>query len=99
MEENRLLGAIDMNRPKINNGDGTFSTERTITIEADGRFYNIPTIVKGVQVEPQAAIHMWRAGENPHVGQFNSLEQALSIAKERSGMIGRVRGNEPLGYP
>jgi hypothetical protein len=86
-----LLG-IDMSRPKLNNADGSFSTEETITIEAGGKFYNIPTIVKGVRVPQDAAVLLWRAGDNPHVGEYRSLQEAVDMAKQRSGLIGTVRG-------
>lgn len=86
-----LLGAVDMTRPKLQNADSSFSTEETITIEQDGRFYNIPTIVQGQRVPEDAAVLLWRGGSNPHVGEFNSLEQALDIARSRSEMIGKVR--------
>jgi len=89
-----LLGnfAIDLNRPKLKNPDGSFSTEETITIESGGKFYNIPTIVRGVRVNPDAAVLMWRGGDNPHVGEFGSMKEAVDSAKQRSGEIGRVRG-------
>lgn len=82
---------IDTTRPKLNNPDGSFSTERTITIEVGGKHYNIPTIVKGVPVPNEAAISLWRAGENPHVGEYGSLQEALSAAKQRSALIGTIR--------
>ncbi len=72
----------------LDNPDGSVSTERTITIEAGGRFYNIPTIVNGVQVTNDAAVMLWKAGDNKAVGEFDSLEKAVQAAKERSNMLG-----------
>jgi hypothetical protein len=86
-----LLG-IDMSRPKLQNKDGSFSTEETITIESGGKFYNIPTIVNGVRVPQDAAVLLWRGGSNPHVGEYPSLQQAVEMAKQRSGLLGTVRG-------
>ncbi|MEQ1491085.1 MAG: hypothetical protein ABL932_11100 [Terricaulis sp.] len=83
---------IDMNRPILNNNDGSFSTERTITIEADGRQYLIPTIVGGRQRTEDEAIQLWRSGQNPEVGTFNSAEEAERAAQARSARIGQVRG-------
>jgi hypothetical protein len=80
-------------KPAIDNGDGTFSTERTIGIEADGRHLNIPTIVRGRRVSDDEAIAAWERGENPEVGSFASREEADAAAPARSDAIGRSRPN------
>lgn len=85
---------IDMSRPILSNDNGTFSTERTITIEADGVFYNIPTIVNGQQMGVNNALRMWEEGRNPEVGRFGSEAEALEAARRRSEEIGRIRGGE-----
>lgn len=89
---------VDLSRPKIQNGDGSFSTERTITIGADEggreRFFNIPTIVGGRQLTDDEAVAAWRAGHNPDVGSFGSVAEAEAAARARSEEIGRVRGDE-----
>lgn len=85
---------IDKSRPILNNKDGSFSTERTITIEADGRWVNIPTIIDGRQVSEREAIEAWRAGDNPAVSEASTLEEAERIARERSAQIGQLRGAE-----
>lgn len=85
-----LLG-VDLSRPKIQNNDGSFSTERTITVEAGGRHYLIPTIVSGAQLTPDMAILAWRVGDNPAVGEFASAREADSAAVARSKMIGKLR--------
>ena len=88
---------IDKSRPKIDNGDGTFSTERTITIEADGKQFLIPTIVGGKHLSNDEAIRLWRSGKNKEVGVFNTPEEAEQAAQARSQRIFRERGNEPRG--
>jgi len=85
---------IDLSRPKIANDDGSFSTERTITVEAGGKHYLIPSIVGGKQRTPQEAIALWQAGQNKPVGVYNSDAEAERAAVERSARIGRIRGNE-----
>ena len=85
---------IDLNRPKIQNPDGSFSTERTITIDANGRWYNIPTIVNGQELDPRAAIELWSRGINKHVGEYGSLQEAETAARERSNAIGLLRRNK-----
>lgn len=84
--------AIDPSRPRINNADGSFSTERTIGIEADGRHYNIPTIVGGKQLSPDQAIAEWRAGRNRETGNFGSRQEADAAAGARSNRIGANGG-------
>lgn len=85
---------IDKSRPRLDNADGSFSTEETIGIEADGRFFNIPTIVGGKRLSEQDAIDAFMRGENPPVGEFDSQEEADQAATSRSRQIGDVRGRE-----
>ncbi len=87
---------IDLARPMLSNADGSFSTERTITIEADGKHLLIPTIVGGKQLSPEAAIAAWEAGTNKPVGIFNSSEEADAAAVARSKRIGALRSPPSL---
>lgn len=89
---------IDRSRPIINNADGSFSTERTITIEADGRHLVIPTIVGGQQMSEQQAIEAWRSGKNPPVIEAATADEADRLARARSSQIGVERGAE-AGLP
>lgn len=81
-------------KPIIHNPDGSFSTERTITVEQDGKFFNIPTIVNGVQKTPDEAVASWRLGNNAAVDSAVSLDEAVEKAKQRSINIGTKRGAE-----
>lgn len=85
---------IDKSRPILKNGDGSFSTERTITIEADGRYFVIPTIVDGKARTPEEATRLFKNGQNDAVGQFESQEAADAYATQRSNLIGAERGQE-----
>lgn len=85
---------IDMSRPRIENPDGSFSTERTITVEADGKHFLIPTIVGGKQLSEDAAVKAWRDGKNKAVGEFDTAAEAERQAKSRSRRIGDLRGNK-----
>jgi hypothetical protein len=76
-------------KPLVQNEDGSFSTEETITIEQDGRWYNIPTIVNGERVGADKAIELFNAGSNQHVGEYQSQIEAEAYAKERSARLGR----------
>lgn len=73
-------GNIDINnRRTIENPDGSVSTERSITIEEDGDFVNIPTIVDGVETSEEDAINAYhRTGQ--HLGKFKSRDEAVSNA-------------------
>jgi hypothetical protein len=87
--------AIDTSRPIINNPDGSFSTEKTITIEADGKHHVIPTIVGGRERTPDEAIKLFMGGQNPAVGTFATAQEAEGYAKQRSTDIGKVRAQLP----
>lgn len=91
--------AIDMSRPKINNADGSFSTERTIGIEMDGKYYNIPTIVNGKQLTEDQAVAAFQSGQNQPVGVFNNQAEADAAAQSRSNRIGQVRGGGQAPQP
>ena len=82
---------IDTTRPIIHNPDGTFSTEKTITVGFDDGFYNIPTIVNGKQVSKEEAIRLFKAGKNKDVGKFKTEAEALAAARKRTKEIGKVR--------
>lgn len=92
---------IDRSRPIIENSDGSFSTERTITasFNEDGQevFYNIPKIVDGRDVGEEEAIRLFQSGENKPVGRFGSLADAESAAVSRSARIGEVRERDRVG--
>lgn len=81
-------------RPIIHNRDGSFSTERTITIGTDRGFYNVPTIVDGIQRKPSEAIALFRAGKNAAVDSAATEPEALTKARARSAAIGRSRKAE-----
>lgn len=90
--------AIDTLRPRIDNADGSFSTERTITVGFDNRYYNIPTIWEGRQLSEDEAVS--RASRALREGltfpNFATQEEATAQAASRSEEIGRVRGGQPV---
>lgn len=83
---------LDYSRQKLSNEDGSFSTERTITVPLNGRWYNVPTIVDGQQLAPEEAEFAFSQGWLPHVGEFATLEDATRSASARSRHIGEMRG-------
>jgi hypothetical protein len=89
--------AIDTSRPILDNKNGSFSTERTITIEMDGRVFNIPTIHQGVQRTPDEAVELFRRGEIKPTWEGTSNEDGVAAAKARSSEINRLREAEFKG--
>lgn len=92
-----VMGAgatIDLQRPILENSDGSFSTEETITVERNGKWFNVPTIVNGVRVPASEIETRFLAGDAniPNVGQYSTLDAAVSAASKRSNEIGIVRG-------
>lgn len=68
--------------------------ENTITIEADGKHYILPTVVNGKQLSADDAVKAWRAGSNKALGVFPSQGEADGAARARSqghGIINRAR--------
>jgi GGDEF domain-containing protein len=83
---------IDTSRPAIENDDGSFSTERTITVERDGRYYLVPSVVDGAELSEEDAVLAWHDGKNPEVGGFADVDSAERAAKRRSELIAQKRG-------
>lgn len=75
----------------IPNADGTVSTERSITVEAQGlnggRPTNIPTIWNGRQVSEDDAVRLAIASGQAFPA-FDTIEQATASARARSAAIG-----------
>ena len=75
-------GNIDLNnRIVIWNGDGTYSTEISFSVEIDGLEVLLPLIVDGKLVSEEEAIqHFFETGE--HLGMFASVEECDAYAVE-----------------
>lgn len=93
------LGAVGpQGRPLVANPDGSFSTERTITVTDprinDGRPTNIPSMFGGREVPQGEAIDIIARnnGVDPESGQrlpaFASIEEATAAARARSDALG-----------
>ena len=93
--DRNFMASIDTKRPMILNPDGSFSTEKTITIRRGDKFINIPTIINGQEVPvPEAIQHAEVTGQN--FGVFDSIKEAEASAQQRSKAIGRLRALEAL---
>lgn len=94
-EHGRLMGApVDYARPKLANPDGSFSTEETTTIERDGNWFNVPTIVNGQRVDPEIVEILFDGGRIEPVGKFASEQEATESARYRSMALAMMRGIE-----
>lgn len=72
----------------IKNPDGTYSTERTITIETGAGFVNLPTIYNGEELPDQKAIDLALKTKN-HSRPYGTIKEAEMAARRRSGAIGK----------
>jgi hypothetical protein len=81
-------------RPIFRNKDGSFSTERTVTVEINGRWINVPTIFGGRELPAEQAIERLRqlGFVDPETGNalptFSSKSEAIEAAKARSKSLG-----------
>ena len=85
-------GNIDLkNKKPIKNKDGSISTVRTIGIEADGMFVNIPTVINGQVVSNKEAIaHYRKTGK--HLGKYKTRKHRDAAAKQLSINQGKRYG-------
>lgn len=84
----------DPKKPILLNGDGSWSTEQTITIESDGKHLVIPTIVDGKKRSSDEAIALWRSGGNRAVASFKSRAEADAYAEKRHEREQQMRAGE-----
>lgn len=90
-------GNIDLTkRPRVQNGDGSVSTVRSISIEEDGKTILIPTVVgKKVVSDDEAIAHFKKTSEN--LGTFKDEASADSYAKrlhsaQADALVGKGNG-------
>ncbi len=76
-------------KPMLPNEDGTYSTERTITIEMGGKHLVLPTIVGGKPYTEDEAIELFKNGKNKPVGEFDTENEANDYARSRTRSLGR----------
>lgn len=90
-------GNIDLTtRPEVQNGDGSVSTVRSITVEADGRYFLIPTVTDDGRVigDEEAVAAFGESGR--HLGAFDSEETATAYAQTLSADQAAGRTGAPL---
>jgi len=75
---------------RVENEDGTFSTERTVGVNIDGKEYVIPTLVNGEQLTIDEAVEHAREMGLENFPSFDSVEEAERYAKDRSSQLGRI---------
>lgn len=88
---------IDVYRPALDNGDGSFSTEETITFDASEvglppEIVTVPTIVDGRRRSEGEAMDLFARGLNPPVQRgFRSFDDAETAAIGRTNAIPNAR--------
>ena len=86
-------------KKRIKNPGGSVSTERSITIQTDQGYVNIPTIIDGIQLSKKDAVDRFRKS-GKSVTVYKTLDAAIRAAKKRSEDIGaeieRQRRLRPL---
>lgn len=94
-------GNLDLSkRPTVKNADGSISTVRSITVDADGKALLLPTVIGDKVVSNEEAIAHWRkTGEN--LGVFDNSENAdayaQSLHEEQAAQYG-PGGTRSYGY-
>ena len=75
-------GNIDLdNRQVYKNPDGSISTERSFSVNEDGKEVLLPTIIGGKPVSQKEAVeHYRRTGE--HLGRFDTVQEANDYAEK-----------------
>ena len=100
-------GNIDLNsRPAIQNPDGPYSTVDSITIEEDGTYVNIPTVVwldgEWQHVDENTAKEYYRQ-TGQYLGKYSTLDEAIAKAKQLSRdqatLYGLDQQNQPMTMP
>ena len=92
----QVVGYLPSGRPIIANPDGSFSTERTITVEIDKKWFNIPTMFAGQEVSPEDAkrLIIENGLVDPDTGKkiksFANEPSASAAAQKQSEAKGRV---------
>ena len=89
----KIIGKTIEGRPVVLNPDNSISTERTVTMEVDGRFFSIPTLFGGKAVDPETALGIILKNKfvDPETGKviegFSSEAEAIAAAELRSRSI------------
>ena len=84
-------------RPVVKNPDGTFSHERSISIEADGKHMNIPTMFGGKRYAPKEAVEIIRKNNwiDPDTGKkiptFKSQQEAINAAQRKEAAQQKIK--------
>ena len=91
-----VVGLPAHNKPILKNPDGSISTERTITVEAGGKHFVLPTIVNGKQVSEDEAVRQWQSGSHQAVGSFGTAAEANAFAQKRSAALGEALRPQPI---
>ena len=106
----KVVGKTSEGRKIIDNGGGSYSTERTVTILDAGVWYNIPTMFDGKEVSQRDAVNIMRKNNfvDPDTGRqiegFKDTsrgktppQSAIYEAQNRSKSIKMIFDKPPIG--
>ena len=90
-------GNIDLNNRKVmQNPDGSISTERSFSVNIDGKEILLPQVINGKLVSEDEAIdHYYKTGE--YLGKFNTPEEANEYAQTLHNRQNWYYSNQALG--
>lgn len=81
-------------RPLLNNGDGTYSSEESITVTHpsinNGEPTNIPSIWGGRRFDDEEEIVQRAIASGQHFKAFGSIPEAVAAARQRSEQLGEA---------
>ena len=84
---------------RVENEDGSFSSERTIGVNIDDREYVIPTLLGGKQASVEEAIKAAKAHGLDKFPSFDTPEQASAYAEQRTNQLGAQDATAPVKAP
>lgn len=102
----QVVGVTSEGRKVFKNADGSESSERSATMEVDGRFVNFPTIFGGKELKPEDAFKIVSDNgfRDPETGRrlefFKTEEEAVRAAQIRSrGLKNERKSVTELFFP
>ena len=74
-------------KPIFRTSEGEDVSEKSMTIPYKDKFVNIPSIHKGVRKSEDEVVNMLEKGRISPTSTHNTMEEAISAAKERSNNL------------
>lgn len=85
----RVKGPLPGAGVRVQNPDGSFSSERTIGVNLEGREYVIPTLIGGQQFTTEQAVEEARRRGLKNYPSFGTVQEAEVYAQQRTRQLGK----------